>query len=66
MRDNDKETTLTRVRRSSSWQAYQEKGDEAVKRYTLFAIGAVTFFAGFWALACLANLFFQAVVFCAQ
>lgn len=61
MRDNDKETTLSRVKRRSSWQASQETGEggKAVNQYTMFALGAATILAGFWAMACLANAFFQ-------
>ena len=61
MRDTDKETALTKVKKRSSWLASQEnsEGNETVNRYTMLAIGAAIFLAGFWALTCLVNAFFQ-------
>ncbi len=61
MREYEKETALTRVKRRGAWQAYQDtsSNNETVNQFTLFIIGATAFFAGFWALACLANTFFQ-------
>lgn len=61
MRDHEKETALTRVKRRSSWQLSRDtsSNDETVNQFTMFVIGATAFFAGFWALACLGNAFFQ-------
>lgn len=61
MRGNDKESTQTRVKRRGSWQVSRDasSNDETVNQLTMFAIGAAVFFAGFWALACLANAFFM-------
>lgn len=63
MRDTDKQTALTKVKRRSSWLTSQEKseGNEKVNQHTMLAIGAAAILlAGFWALTCLANAFFQA------
>lgn len=60
MRENEKETAQTRVKRRGSWQVSRDTSgsDETVNQFTMFLIGATAFFAGFWALACLANTFF--------
>lgn len=61
MRNTDKERALTKVKRRNSWLTSQEKseGTEKANQYTMIAIGAAIFLAGFWALTCLANAFFQ-------
>lgn len=61
MRENDKETVQTRVKRRGSWQVSRDtsNNDETVNHLTMFVIGAAALFAGFWALACLANALFQ-------
>lgn len=61
MRDNEKETALTRVKRRGSWQVSREtsSNDETVNQFTMFLIGAAAFFAGIWALSCLAKALFQ-------
>jgi hypothetical protein len=54
--------TLTRVKRRNTFRAYgqtQESGEET-SRYTMFIIGATSFFAGFWAISCLISAIFQA------
>jgi len=60
MRDTEKETAQTRVKRRGSWQISREtsSNDETVNQFTMFVIGAAAFLGGFWALACLANAFF--------
>lgn len=61
MRGNEKETAQTRVKRRGSWQVSRDtsNNDETVNQFTMFVLGAAVFFAGFWALACLAKAFFQ-------
>lgn len=61
MQGNKKETALTRVKRRGSWQVSRgtSSNKDTVNQFTLFILCAATFFAGMWALACLANALSQ-------
>lgn len=61
MRNHEKETAQTLVKKRGAWQVSRDTNDSdgTVNSFTMFVIGAAAFFAGFWALACLANAFFN-------
>ncbi len=53
---------LTRAKAKNSSHDFGEtrEGEEAAKRYAMFLLGAASFFAGFWAAACLISAMFAA------
>ena len=53
--------TLTRVKTRNYFQTSGEalENEEATNRYAMFILGAASFFAGFWAMACLISAMLQ-------
>jgi hypothetical protein len=53
--------TLTRVIERNSFNAYGQdrEKEETTNRYTMFILGAASFVAGFWAVACLISAMLQ-------
>ena len=61
MNQSGQPETLTRVKGRNSFYAsgHALEDEAATTRYPMFILGAASFFAGFWALACLVSAVLQ-------
>jgi len=61
MKQSGQPETLTRVKTRNTFHSSGEalENEEATNRYAMFILGAATFFAGFWAAACLISAMLQ-------
>ncbi len=61
MNQSTEPETLTRVKTRNSFHTSGQalENEAATNRYAMFILGAVSFFAGFWAIACMVSAMLQ-------